>query len=219
MSGFFIAPSERTVIAALGRCSSLPEKFGCDIMWIDRGVRYGIQRKEARDLKASVEDGRLGKEIGQARAAGVELVVVIEGRVTWTEEGLWVDRFGRQWTKSGWWGVQVSIQNQGAMVVWTEDAADTARFARSHKAWTEKKRHDGMAARPGPKGIWGTRATQRDFAVHVLTSFPGIGAEIAGRMYEKWGRVPLRWDVGEKELMEVEGLGKGRVKALLGVLK
>lgn len=214
-----VAPTERGAIAALGKSSSLPEKFGADVLWFARGKKWGVQRKEVKDLRASVEDGRLGKEVGQARAAGVHLVVAVEGRVHWSTDGVWMDPWGRPWNKHGWWGVQVAVQNMGAWVVWTEDAQDTAAFIRGHQLWTEKARHESLMSRPGPKGVWGTQATNRDFAVHLLTSFPGVGVELAGRMYDAFGRAPLKWDVGEDELAQVAGLGKGKIRKLLEVLK
>ena len=53
----------------------------------------------------------------------------------------------------------------------------------------------------------------------VLQGFDGIGPELARRIYKHFGRVPLRWDVPDADLEDVEGLGPGRVAKMKEVVK
>lgn len=215
-----VSPAEPDArVKALGRVSSLPERFGCDLLWVAGGKKFGVQRKEVADLRASVEDGRLGKELGQMRQGGVRGLVVIEGRVTFTPDGTLLDGgFGRPWNRAGWWGVQFAIQLEGAWCMTTASVVETCAATEAFKKWTEKDRHSGLHARPGPTGLWGSKANDADWGKHVLTGFPGIGPELAGRMFNMGGRVPLEWTMTEEEMMRVEGLGKKRVGALRRVL-
>jgi hypothetical protein len=54
--------------------------------------------------------------------------------------------------------------------------------------------------------------------VFLLQGFDGIGAGVAGDIFDHFGRVPLRWDAGRDELLAVKGLGPKRVDKLLGSL-
>lgn len=215
--GIMIAPSEPKALCAIGKVSSLPEQFGVDILWMYGGNRYGIQRKEWKDLLRSVDDGRLGKELGQMHSAGVRGVLVIEGTATWAH-GEIVTGYGRAWSRQQWMGVQLAVQLEGAWLMHTANLADTIAFARSFHTWSRKKMHGSLGARPGPKGLWGTRATDRDWAKHVLTSFPGIGPGNADQIFEAFGRAPLKWDCKKEDLRAVKGLGAKKVEAMWGAL-
>lgn len=212
LPGVFVAPTEPAVLKAMGRVALLPERFGCDVLWMHGGSRYGIQRKEFHDLLASVDDGRLGKEVGQMSSAKVRGVLVIEGSVRWTSEGDIVTGYGRPWRREQWYGMQLAVQLEGVWMVHTANLADTVAFVRSFNTWTKKRGHGSLAARPGPKGLWGTRADDRDWAKHVLTSFPSIGPTAADRIFEKFGRVPLKWDCEKGDLLKVKGLGPKKVE-------
>lgn len=195
----------------------LPERFGCDVFWTAQGKKYGIQRKAVPDLLASVEDGRLSKELAQMRSCGIHAFLVIEGRVRWTDDGeMMGNGYGRQWTRGHWWGLLMSVQEQGVGWFETRDVGETVECVRAIERWSQKARHG--SGRPGPVGIWGTKATDRDWALHVLTSFPGIGPEIAGRIFDRAGRVPLEWTMTMEELMATEGVGKKRAAAMIRAL-
>jgi ERCC4-type nuclease len=217
LPGLFVAPTEPRSLKAMGKVSSLPEQFGCDVLWMHGGNRYGVQRKEWRDLLASVEDGRLGKECGQMHSAGVRGVLAVEGTATWAH-GEIVTGYGRSWSRRQWWGVQLAVQLEGVWLIHTANIADTSDFIRAFNIWTKKKMHGSLGARPGPKGLWGTRADDRDWAKHVLTSFPGIGPGAADAIFEEFGRAPLRWDCEKADLRKVKGLGAKKVEAIWGAL-
>lgn len=216
-----VSPAEHDrQILALGRVSSIPERWGLDVCWVHKGRRYGVQRKAVADLKASVEDGRLGKELGQIRQANIAAMVIVEGRVAFTPDDVMVDSgFGRKWSKTSWWGVLFSIQSCGVGVMGTTDTRDTAAAIRAWHDWTGKDKHTAMAQRGGASGLWGSKATDRDWGIWVLQGFPGIGPELAGRLFDAQGSVPLAWTMDEEQMGEVQGMGKRKVAALRRVLE
>jgi ERCC4-type nuclease len=218
LPGIFVSPTEPEALKAMGKVGWLPEKFGCDVLWMHGGSRYGVQRKEWTDLLDSTDDGRLGKEVGQMASASVRGVLVIEGSVRWTSEGQIVTGYGRPWTREQWFGVQLGVQLEGVWVVHTASLADTIAFVREFNLWTKKQSHGSLAARPGPKGLWGTKATDRDWAKHLLTGFPGIGPGVADRIYEHFGRAPLKWDCEKEDLEAVKGLSPKKVASIWGSL-
>jgi hypothetical protein len=47
-----------------------------------------------------------------------------------------------------------------------------------------------------------------------LQGVEGLGYTRACAVYDYFGRLPLKWDVTEKELLKVPGIGKGTVKRM-----
>lgn len=210
-----VAPTEPVVIRRLGRTSSMPEKYGVDVFWVANKARCGVQRKEVRDFVASVVDGRLHREVQQMGRLDVK-VLCVEGAFAWTMDGAWAgpgkwDRFRhRQWL--------FDLQSRGIWVVESRDTRDTAEVCRELERWARKDRHRAPDRRPGVNGAWG-RATCREFACHLLQGIDGIGPELAEAIVEQFGRAPIGWTVGERELLEVPGLGPKRVRKLVEALR
>lgn len=217
-----IAPTEPLPIRALGRVHSLPEKRGVDVLFPAGGRMVGVQRKEIHDLVASVHDGRLHREaqmIGGCLADGRLgiAVLVVEGRFTWTCDGEWVEP-GWRWTRRQHRGLLWSVRAKGIWVEATSDVADTADLCRDLEKWAAKDRHSSLDRRPGPTGLWG-KATTREYALHVLQSFDGVGPELAGRIVDHFGRLPIGWLVTAADLAEISGIGKVKAKKLIGALE
>lgn len=217
-----VSPTEPLPIRALGRVHSLPERRGVDIMFAAAGRWVGVQRKEIRDLVASVRDGRLHREVQQmctsltSRTLGVA-VLVVEGRFTWTCDGEWVEQ-GYRWTRRQHRGLLWSVRSKGIWVETTTSVADTADLCRDLEVWARKDRHSSLDHRPGPVGLWG-KATTREYASHVLQGFDGVGPELAGRILDHFGRLPIGWLVTAADLEEVQGIGKRKAKKLIDALE
>ena len=187
------------------------------MLWANDQGLFGIQRKEISDLLSSRGDGRLAKELGQMQSLNTAMLVV-EGKLRWTDEGEMLDGWNtisrRQLTGMLW-----SVRSRGVWVEYTKTIDETAELTEWFADWTSKKRHGGLAGRPSPESHWG-KVSDKDFAVHLLTSFPGIGPQMAERIWEHFGQtIPLRWGVSEEELMEVAGVGPGRVRSLMRALR
>lgn len=209
-----VAPSEPAALKALGTVSSLPEKVGCDVLAWVAGKKCGVQRKEVGDLLKSVGDGRLAKELAQMQAANVAArLLVVEGRVRWTGDGVMVGQWGAEWTRAQWAGLLWSVQEMGAWVSFTDDVAGTVEEVQWFFAWCARE-HRSLHTRPGPGSMWGARATGEEWAQWALQGMPGVGPKLAARVMQAFGRVPLRWDVGRDELLAVEGMGPKKVDAL-----
>ncbi len=72
---------------------------------------------------------------------------------------------------------------------------------------------ESLLVRPKARGLWG-EASNREFGIHLLSSFPGISAVIAGRVFDYFGGVPLKWSVEMEEMLMVEGVGVERVRRM-----
>jgi ERCC4-type nuclease len=210
-----VSPSEHR-LKGLGKVSSQPEKFGCDFLFVGAGGLVGVQRKEVKDLVASLHDGRLAKELGQMKGLA-QGIVLIEGEVRWTNSGT-ILGLRTSFTRTQLYGVVFSIQSGGVWVITTGGLEETRQVLPLVESWLRKQRHGSLSGRPNPQGDWG-HVGSRDWGVHLLQSFNGIGFEVAGRIYDHFGGVPLAWTVGEDKLMEVRGVGKGRAEVLVNALR
>ena len=78
-SGIYVSPTEPPILHTLGIVSLLPENHGVDILDMISGT--GVQRKTLPDLYASINDGRLSKQIGQRQQSlnVINAVLLLEG--------------------------------------------------------------------------------------------------------------------------------------------
>jgi ERCC4-type nuclease len=213
-----ISPTEPDEIKALGKTSSTPERYGVDIFWAAKRRKFGIQRKQfPADFLSSVYDNRLSKELHQMAALD-HVVLIIEGFGQWTVDGhLMDDR--RQFHRDQFYPLLMTMAlefNVPTMRVRNLD--ETVAAILSIQRWSKKTKHTSLLRRPGPTSPWG-KVTNRDWGIHLLQSFEGIGPEVAGAIYDHFGGAPLEWSVGETDLQGVKGVGKGRAQKLIQALK
>lgn len=195
------------------RLSTIPERYGCDVLWNASGEWWGVQRKELGDFIASVLDGRMAKEVGQMKQTPLPHVV-IEGAVKFTNGILQWNQWGQEVRESQWFGMTWSLQFAGVTIGYTRNQRETASYITRMMSWTEKGKHSSMSRRPGPVGKWG-KANSREYGEHLLMGLPSVGPELAGRLLDKFGKVPWKWDVTEAELCEVAGVGKAKAKMMM----
>lgn len=193
--------------------SMMPEKYGVDFLWSTGEGLAGLQRKEVKDLVSSAEGDRLGRELLQMRSLEWK-AICIEGNPQWTTEGYLVKSFGREWTREQWTGLLLSIQRHGCLIVQSSSIQDTVRVLEECVRYTVKSDHKGFSTHPTVVAAFGTVANDRDFGVHVLCGFPGIGVELARRIWDHFGGLPLKISASDEELMKVEGMGKVRIEKM-----
>jgi ERCC4-type nuclease len=211
-----VSPTERPPLNQLGKVSSLPEKFGCDFMVVARGRRFGVQRKAfPQDLTSSLHDGRLYQQVNQMVALD-KAIVILEGFGTWTDDGVLIDR--AHFTKDQLHGLIWSLSVEHNIEVFqVASMKETIGLLTSLESWAEKERHGSLRSRPNPKrNSWG-KVDDAAFGSHIWQSFPGVGPELAGRMYGELG-LPLKWTITLEDLLKVRGIGKEKAKRMIGAL-
>lgn len=228
MSSLLVSPAEpswlRRALAARFEVvlNAIPERHGVDIAWRGPGGWWGVQRKQIDDLIASLHDGRLQREVAQMCADnGVTMPhIIIEGKVKFTVEGtLMRDAWGKEVTRQQWQGIVWSLQRSGVAITYAPAQQDAVEAIAALYDWSRKAKHQSLHGRPGPApGAWGTRDSKA-WQMHLLQGFDGIGPEVARGIIDHFGRVPLRWDVEEREMLQVKGLGKKRVETLRKALQ
>lgn len=211
-----VSPTEPAPFSKLGKTSPLPEKHGVDFFWVAMSRTWGVQRKRfPDDFLASLGDGRLNKELGQMQQLD-HPIVLLEGLGSWSDDGWLLDQKFHKGQLDGW--ILSCFFEKGVPVVQVRTERDALFFIDRVEAWSMRKSHWSLTRRPKPRGnMWGQKGN-KEFGLHVLQSFEGIGPAAAQAILDHIGHVPLKWTVDEKDLLEVEGIGKGRARALLDSL-
>lgn len=226
------SPAEpRNVVTALKRAaaadntdsievlsSPLCEQRGVDFLWWSHGRAFGVQRKELHDFFASLDDGRLAREIPQMVAHITMPVLVLEGPIRTTNEGTIITRgYRRPVTASSLTKHVLSVALRGVTVLQSANVAETCRLVVDTYQWSQADSHSTAAARPKPTGDWG-KPSSRDWQLHLITSLPGVGPELAAAILDTLGRCPVVVDATEGELQTVPGIGKTKARRILAAL-
>jgi ERCC4-type nuclease len=84
--------------------------------------------------------------------------------------------------------------------------------------WSEKPEHNSLSKRSNPRSSWG-HVENKDWGVHLLQSFEGVGVDKAAAIWDHFGGVPFSWQVTEKELCQVPGIGKTLAQRMINAMR
>ena len=220
---YLIAPSESEAImySANGITSSLPEKYGSDFLIASPRGLCGVQRKKfPADFFASIQDGRLTRELAQMQYLDFRILAV-EEFPNWTSDGNLMEEYYTRWNKQSVRNLlrSVSVQHN-VMVEWTEDIFDTLTMIDELEIYMNKTVHRSLLSRPKTidKDDWG-KHNNRDFARFFLQGLVGVGSIGAEAIFDTFNRIPMRWDITIEELMLVPGIGKKKAEVLFKVFE
>jgi ERCC4-type nuclease len=203
-----VSSTEPKVFHELGTASTVPEKYGVDFLWRWDDGWHGVQRKTYSDLQASVGDGRLGKEVVQW--APLQSVAVILER----------SALYRDIPRNQWWAWQHAL-NCHAEIYMTDDPVDTLFLVNLLHAFTQPEyEHKSLRNTRDavPVTRWG-KAGSREYAIHLLCGLPGVGVELAGRIYDAFGGLPFTWVVHAYDtLLGIEGIGPKKADRIMAAL-
>lgn len=213
-----ISPAEPARLKELGTVGMLPEVYGADFMWIAKGKKVGVQRKELKDFIASAAgDDRLTRETKQMKGLDIAMLLV-EGVPKWdlNDELIRKDGYGPRWTKASHQGILWTIQDEGIWVTFTTGMDDTMGTIRRFRDWTNKVSHRSLLRRPGPTSLWGD-PDNIDFVRHLVMGLPSVGAELAIRIVDHVG-CPFGWVISKEDLEKVPGIGKKKAEKIYATL-
>jgi len=220
---FLLSPTEFDLLPLFGDKGlrhSRPEQYGVDVLTLTPRGWVGWQRKKfPNDLLASLDDGRLAREL--SLMAHLDIAVLIsEGEASYTTEGHIIADWSTRWTKTQLRNLFRSILfTHGVWVEHTSSLQDTRDAILEMEAWLRKGQHRSLLTRPKNtiKDTWG-QADKRDWARFFLQGLPGVGSSLAEAIYDHFGRVPLHFDCTQDELRGVMGIGEKRAKTLWEVM-
>lgn len=222
MSRLIVAPTEPLQLRAVAdRVHMLPESYGCDVLVFAGGLKIGVQRKELRDLLASLDDGRVAQQLAQMSTSPLDIcVLLVEGEVSYTTDGrllgTWQGRGGRVWTRKQMVAVEWSVRARGVHWVNVGGLEETVAWCAETAAYWSKEKHHGIGRRGGVVSAWG-QARNHEWAAWVLQGWNGVGEELAKRIVKEYG-LPLRWTVTAEELSRVKGISLAGAEKLIRTL-
>lgn len=211
----FRSPTEQNRAFAEWKISSLCEQRGSDFLFSVPDLGFvGIQRKAIPDLVASLRDGRLAKELGQMEHLAMK-VIILEGREAWTRDG--ESLLVNGWSETQQTGILFSLFLKNFLVLKTADPHATMKSISQLQKYLSKGSHSSLDRRPKAVGTWG-KSDSREFACHVLQSFPGVGPDLARRIYDRFG-LPIRWTIDVLELQQLDGIGAKKAATIISALE
>lgn len=203
----YVSGAEPAELRVMGESSNAPEAFGADFMFAsDAFGMVGIQRKKfPEDLVASMNDGRLGKELIQLQALDVR-ILIFEGVPMFTDRGDLIYDYANM-TKRSLINMQTSlVAHHGVTPWWTVSISDTFNTVMSIYDYCQKATSSSSLTGRVRKMKWGD-GTAKEFAVFMAEGIPGIGRTRAEALVKKFGGLPVALTATREELLEVEGIG------------
>ena len=156
--------------------------------------RVGIERKEVDDFLSSMMDGRLFSQVKALKGAYQSPLIIIEGESLFNRRRISADAIR---------GALASITTDfGVPLMFTASDEETARFILALV-----KREIAEGRKPGIRGEKGTMLVQ-ERQQFIIEGLPNISGVIAQRLLSHFGSVRAVLEASEKELMEVQGVGK-----------
>ena len=210
-----ISPAEPPAFKKLGTVSSQCERYGSDFLILSPVFgRVGVQRKEVKDLIASLADGRVEREIWQQKGLD-QAIWLIEGRLEWTSDGQLLSGARSRYTKSQHLGVLLSLYSNGYWILNTSSVPDSIELLSALNQWLAKKKHTSLLRRPSQRTSYGTVGALKDQQIHVMQGFPGVGYDRAKTVVDHYGGLPFDLLV---DLRDVAGLGDKTVSRIEGIV-
>lgn len=166
--------------------------------------RLVVERKTAKDLSDSLVDGRLFDQIKRLRENFERPLIVIEGDDIFNRRNI---------SKNAIYGALASITvDYNIPIMFTRDPKETAEFLLVLLRRENKEKRSANIQSPlKGKGL-------RDVQIRTLSGLPGISSMLADRLISHFGTLEKVFTASEKELVEVEGIGRNRAREIRGNL-
>lgn len=166
-------------------------------------ARCIVERKTRNDFEASIVDGRLFSQLKHLLENYPRCIVIVEG-----------EESSGQLSKEALLGAYTSLVTDfGISLFFTRNKEKTAELIYAIA------KHEQLAKKQ-PMRIYAKRKaltlaqTQRS----IVEMLPMVGPKLAKTLLEHFGNIENIVHANERELSEVEGLGKKRAKAIHNVL-
>jgi Fanconi anemia group M protein len=161
--------------------------------------RVCVERKTGNDFISSIVDGRLFQQAEELKDNFAKPIILVEG-----------DYYAGGMNENAIKAALASIiLNYEIPVVMTKDEEDTARTI----FWLAKR--EQIISNVGV-GIKGEKKPKKlkDLQEHVISGLPGVSVVLSNRILKKFKTIKNFANANEKEMIEVDGIGKVLAKRL-----
>jgi Fanconi anemia group M protein len=161
--------------------------------------RVCVERKTGNDFISSIVDGRLFQQAEELKDNFSKPIILIEG-----------DYYAGGMNENAIKAALASIiLNYEIPVIMTKDEKDTAKTI----FWLAKREQIISNVGVGIKGEKKPKKLE-DLQEHVISGLPGVSVVISKRILKKFNTIRNFTNANEKELVEVDGIGKVLAKRL-----
>ncbi|HLD59644.1 MAG TPA: ERCC4 domain-containing protein [Candidatus Bilamarchaeaceae archaeon] len=171
-----------------------------DFICSDRVI---VERKTRSDFESSIIDGRLFKQLDNLIENYSRVVVIIEG----TSE---MERLNKNAILGAYSSI---IANYGASLFFTKSSEKTMELIYNlakYEQFSEKRVARLFARRKG-----NTLSQNQQI---IVESFPMVGPKLAKNLLTHFGSLENLFKASERELLEVDGMGKKKAKLVKTIL-
>ena len=167
--------------------------------------RIGVERKNVDDFLQSLIDGKLFKQVSQLRDAYSRPILILEGENLFAKRNI---------SHNAIFGSLASISvDYGISVMNTKNAMETADLL-GVIAKREQKENKRVVAVRGEKHQMSLQERQQ----FLIEGLPNVSGVLAKRLLTHFGSIRGIINASEKELQEVEGVGKNIASEIVKLL-
>ena len=196
------------------RISNLCEPNGVDIITKSSKGLIGFQRKTLSDLKASIQDGRLYKEIAQMTNSVIltySFIIIEHTPKQVTIAGTFLDV---DFPRINYLSILTKLQLLHVGYFQSSSLPDTFTIANHATNYISSSSSLTLRRTKDNKDQWGS-SSHRDYMEFLVQSFPGVGPKLAKNIVNYFGGyLPLIWTIDEEELLNIPGIGLSLAKKL-----
>ncbi len=172
----------------------------------DKEVLVGIERKTVIDFLNSIIDKRIITQLISLKENFDIPILIIEG-----EENIYkIRNFHPNSIRGMLSAIAIDLQ---IPTLYTKNEKDTTSYIETIAKRLEGKRKN-ISLLKSKKPI-----TQKELQEYIIESFPGIGPTIAKSLLKKFKTIKNIVNADEKELQEVEKIGKKKAKSIKDILE
>ena len=172
----------------------------------DKEVLVGIERKTIIDFLNSIIDKRIITQLIALKENFDISILIIEG-----EENIYqVRNFHPNSIRGMLSAIAIDLQ---IPVLYTKNEKDTTSYLETIAKRLQSKRKN-ISLLKSRKPI-----TQKELQEYIVESFPGVGPTLAKSLLKKFRSIKSIVNTNEKELQEVEKIGKKKAKSIKEILE
>ena len=161
--------------------------------------RVGVERKTVEDFLQSLIDGRLLSQLIELRKNFAKPILIIEGEDLYSHRNIHPNAIR---------GVLASIAvDLEIPMIWTKNRQETTALLVSIAKREQEEQKIEIRLRGEKRAM--ALGEQQQFIVEGL---PGISAELAKRLLEKFETIRNIFNASREQLQEVKGIGENRAK-------
>jgi Fanconi anemia group M protein len=167
-----------------------------------------VERKTVEDFLVSMLDGRLFPQLINLRQKYAKPLIILEGN---KEELFTLRNIHRNSLIGALTSIALDYQ---VPIINAKDSKETAEYLHNIAKREQIAREKAVSIRIGRKGL--TLSEQQRFIVEGL---PLVGPLLAKSLLEKFGSIKAIVEADEKQLQEIENLGKKKARTIQKVLR